>query len=148
MIFYCWNGNKRIEPIECKQRENRLWRCVVRACFAVYGIHMCKINKIKIVFFTILYLTQQKKCDIIIKLSHESESQENKGQRELWNGSGDRQLAVGVVQGKFTWQNAWSVVEWIGWLFWTGCWGKEKENVEWTSVHKMFTWQNRQNVIK
>ena len=44
---------------------------------------MCKINKIKLVFFTILYLTQQKKCDIIIKLSHESESQENKGQREL-----------------------------------------------------------------
>ena len=27
--------------------------------------------------FTILYLTQQKKCDIIIKLSHESESQGN-----------------------------------------------------------------------
>ena len=40
---------------------------------------MCKINKIDPVFFTILYLTQQKKCDIIIKLSHESESQENKG---------------------------------------------------------------------
>ena len=38
---------------------------------------MCKINKIKLVFFTILYLTQQKKCDIIIKLSHESESQGN-----------------------------------------------------------------------
>ena len=79
MIFYCWNGNKRIEPIECKQRENRLWRCVARACFAVYGIHMCKINKIGLVFFTILYLTQQKKCDIIIKLSHESESQGNLG---------------------------------------------------------------------
>ena len=27
--------------------------------------------------FTILYLTQQKKCDIIIKLSHESERQGN-----------------------------------------------------------------------
>ena len=148
MIFYCWNGNKRIEPIECKQRENRLWRCVARACFAVCGMHMCKINKIKFVFFTILYLTNAKTHDIIIKLSHESESQENKGQRKQWNGSGDRQLAVGVVQEKFTWQNVWSVVEWIGWLFWTGCWGKGKENVEWTSVHKMFTWQNRQNVIK
>ena len=63
----------------------------------------------------------------------------------------DREIdrgAVEVVQEKFTWQNVWSVVEWMGWLFWTGCRGKGKENMEWTSVHKMFTWQNRQNVIK
>ena len=32
----------------------------------------------------------------------------------------DREIdrgAVEVVQEKFTWQNVWSVVEWIGWLF-------------------------------
>ena len=109
---------------------------------------LCDLHSFLQNSFTDIYLTNAKTHGIIIKLSHESESWENKGQWEPWNGSGDRQLAVEVVQEKFTWQNVWSVVEWIGWLFWTGCWGKGKENVEWTSVHKMFTWQNRQNVIK
>jgi len=43
---------------------------------------VCILHNSEKYMFTILYLTQQKKCDIIIKLSHESESQENKGQRE------------------------------------------------------------------
>ena len=109
---------------------------------------LCDLHSFSQNSFTDIYLTNAKTHGIIIKLSHESESWENKGQREQWNGSGDRQGAVGVVQEKFTWQNVWSVVEWMGWLFWTGCRGKGKENMEWTSVHKMFTWQNRQNVIK
>ena len=94
MIFYCWNGNKRIEPIECKQRENRLWRCVVRACFAVCGMHMCKINNITFVFFTILYLTNAKTHGIIIKLSHESESQGN-----LWITETVKRIGRSTVSG-------------------------------------------------
>ncbi len=35
---------------------------------------MCVLHNSKKYMFTILYLTQWKKCDIIIKLSHESES--------------------------------------------------------------------------
>ena len=54
---------------------------------------MCKINKIRLVFFAILYLTQQKKCDIIIKLSHESEDCEKKRERtgKAWMGMTDSQ---------------------------------------------------------
>ena len=55
---------------------------------------MCKINKIKFVFFTILYLTQQKKCDIIIKLSHESERQGN-----LWIAETVKRIGRSTVSG-------------------------------------------------
>ena len=148
MIFYCWNGNKRIEPIECKQRENRLWRCVVRACFAVYRIHMCKINKIKLVFFTILYLTQQKKCDIIIKLLHESESWGNLGitgtvkrigrsTGSSWSCSRKVHLTKSLKCGRM---NRLTVLDRLS--------RENGKKTGWTSVHKMFTWQNRQNVIK
>ena len=44
-------------------------------------------------------------------------------ERKWKSGSGDRQRPVEFVQEKFTWQKRESVIEWIGWLFWTGCWG-------------------------
>ena len=44
--------------------------------------------------FTILYLTQQKKCDIIIKLSHESERQGN-----LWITETVKRIGRSTVSG-------------------------------------------------
>ena len=63
-----------------------LYNHIIVLCIVLYdgGTVACEIC---IVFlqnsFTDIYLTNAKTHGIIIKLSHESESQENKGQRKL-----------------------------------------------------------------
>ena len=109
---------------------------------------LCDLHSFLQNSFTDIYLTNAKTHGIIIKLSHESESWGNLGITGTvkrigrstdsgWSCSRKVHLTKSLKCGRM---NRLTVLDRLL--------RKEKENVEWTSVHKMFTWQNRQNVIK
>lgn len=110
---------------------------------------LCDLHSFLQNSFTDIYLTNAKTHGIIIKLSHESESWGNLGITGAvkrigrstvsgWGCSRKVHLTKSLKCGRM---NRLTVLDRLSRK-------KEKENVEWTSVHKMFTWQNRQNVIK
>ena len=87
-----------------------------------------EINKIQQEYFTSILLDKVKIAWYNNKaVARERESRGQMNERKWKSGSGDRQRPVEFVQEKFTWQKRESVIEWIGWLFWTGCRGW-KEN--------------------
>ena len=83
-----------------------------------------EINKIQQEYFTSILLDKVEwACYNNKAVARERESRGQMNERKWKSGSGDRQRPEEFVQEKFTWQKRESVIEWIGWLFWTGCWG-------------------------
>ena len=109
---------------------------------------LCDLHSFLQNSFTDIYLTNAKTHGIIIKLSHESESWGNlwiteavkrigRSTGSSWSCSRKVHLTKSLKCGRM---NRLTVLDRLS--------RENGKKTGWTSVHKMFTWQNRQNVIK